>query len=501
VSPIVAAVIEVRVLGGLGVRIDGEPATLPSDARARELLAWLAVHPGPHPRAALAGRLRPDVLEESARKTLRDAVYELRRALGPDALVTTRDAVGLGEHVAVDLTQARAAAAAGDLAAAVAVGPLLEGLTTDWAIAAREERAAEVAGHLAALSAADPARAIHWARRRIEVQPHAEAAHRDLIRLLAERGDRPAALAAYDALADRLRRELQLAPSAETRALADAVRRGHARPSLEQGIRFTTVDGHRVAYARVGSGPPLVIPAMWISHLEEEWTFPEFRAFVEALAAEHTVIRYDRLGTGLSDRDATLPPGLATELATVDAVIEAATTRGAPAPALLGMSRGGPTAIARAAAHPVKRLALVSTFADGASIAPPALQQAIAGTVRAHWGAGARVLADIWLPGADAALRDRFAAYQRASATPETAAALLAEVYACDVRSQLADVSAPTLVIHRRDDRAMPFAGARELAAGLPDAELLALDGDVHPPWLGDPGPVLAALLTFLRSG
>ena len=76
--------------------------------------------------------------------------------------------------------------------------------------------------------------------------------------------------------------------------------------------------------------------------------------------------------------------------------------------------------------------------------------------------------------------RDRFAAYQRASATPETAAALLAEVYACDVRSQLADVSAPTLVIHRRDDRAMPFAGARELAAGLPDAELLALDGDAQ---------------------
>ena len=47
----------------------------------------------------------------------------------------------------------------------------------------------------------------------------------------------------------------------------------------------------------------------------------------------------------------------------------------------------------------------------------------------------------------------------------------------------------------------MPFAGARELAAGIADAELLALDGDIHPPWLGDPEPILAALLTFLRSG
>jgi DNA-binding SARP family transcriptional activator len=492
--------IEVRVLGGLAALVDGEPVALPADARARELLAWLAVHPGQHPRASLAGRLRPDVLDESARKSLRDAIYELRRALGPDAIDATRDAVALGPAVVVDLTAARAAAAGGDLAAAVGGGPLLDGLDADWAIAARQAHAAEVAQHLAALAAADPAGALRWARRRIELEPLSEQAHRELMHLLAARDDRPAALAAYEALAARLRRELGLAPSAETRALAEQLRRGGGAPAhrrREQAIRFTSVDGRRVAYATVGSGPPLVLPAMWISHLEEEWEFPEVRAFIEALAAEHTVVRYDRLGTGLSDREPR--PGMAAELATLAAVMTAA---GADAePALLGISRGAPTAIAHAAAgHAVRRLALVGAYGDGSAIAPPALREALSTTVRAHWGAGARVLADIWMPGADRELRERFAAYQRASASADVAATLLTEVYACDVRPLLGAVRAPVLVMHRREDRAMPFAGARELAAGLPDAELVALEGDVHPPWFGDPEPVLAALLAFLRG-
>ncbi|HET6548390.1 MAG TPA: hypothetical protein VFG79_08040, partial [Solirubrobacter sp.] len=57
-----------------------------------------------------------------------------------------------------------------------------------------------------------------------------------------------------------------------------------------------------MAYATVGTGPPLLVPALWISHLELEWEFPEFRGFIGALARRRTVIRYDRLGTGLSDR-------------------------------------------------------------------------------------------------------------------------------------------------------------------------------------------------------
>ena len=117
--------LEVRVLGGLSAAVDGRPVELPADARARELLARLALSPGPHPRSALAGRLRPDVPEDSARKTLRNALYELRRALGPaggDALVVTGQRVGLADSVRVDVREFRRRVADGELEAAADAG-------------------------------------------------------------------------------------------------------------------------------------------------------------------------------------------------------------------------------------------------------------------------------------------------------------------------------------------------------------------------------------------
>jgi DNA-binding CsgD family transcriptional regulator len=108
------------------------------------------------------------------------------------------------------------------------------------------------------------------------------------------------------------------------------------------------------------------------------------------------------------------------------------------------------------------------------------------------------MLADVWLPGADASTRDRFARLQRAAATPEVAAAMLEEIYRTDIRGLLPQVRARALVVHRREDRAMPFAQGRELAAGLPDARLVALDGELHPPWLGDSNAVVSAMRAFL---
>jgi pimeloyl-ACP methyl ester carboxylesterase len=258
---------------------------------------------------------------------------------------------------------------------------------------------------------------------------------------------------------------------------------------MEQQIRFREVDGHRVAFATVGEGPPLVLPAYWGSHLELEWTFPEYRAFVSALAEDRTVIRYDRLGTGLSDRVRPDSPDVEAELRTLEAVV------GDRRPvSLLGISWGACVAAAYAARRPVETLAVVGGFANGSDAAPAALREAILATVRAHWGTGSRLLADVWVPGTDAATRDAFATLQRAAADAETAAVMLEAIYATDIRGLLGDVKAPTLVVHRRDDRAIPFELGRDLAARIPGARLVALEGDIHLPWLGDRDSVLRAL-------
>ena len=269
-------------------------------------------------------------------------------------------------------------------------------------------------------------------------------------------------------------------------------------PGLDQEIRFLETGAGRIAYASVGSGPPLILPALWISHLELEWGFPELRTFITGLAGGRQVIRYDRIGTGLSDR-ASVEPSLEAEVQALEALTAEI---GSGEVDLLGISFGGCTAVEFAARHPakVRRVALFGAYARGDDVAPPALREALLATVRAHWGAGSRALADIWIPGANASVRARFAELQRESATAEVAAAALEAVYAADVSETARRVGAPALVLHRKRDRAIPFACGRELAALLPDGRLHALAGDTHLPWLGDQVTVVRAVSDFLAD-
>ena len=265
-------------------------------------------------------------------------------------------------------------------------------------------------------------------------------------------------------------------------------------------IRFLRFAGSRVAFAVSGDGPPLVAAAWWVSHLELDWRDEAFRSFWASTAAGHALVRYDHPGTGMSDRE--VDPAASTlddEVALLGAVVD---ELGVERVSLLGGSSGSSAAIAYAARFPerVDRLLLYGAFAHGAAIAPPEVRDALAGAVRAHWGLGSRLLADVFVGGEDAEARRRFARHQRASAHAATAAALLELAYRTDVRPLLGRVRAPTLVVHRRGDRAMPFAQGRELAARLPDARLVALDGDLHPPWLGDSAAVVRAVNAFLDA-
>jgi DNA-binding CsgD family transcriptional regulator len=141
----------------------------------------------------------------------------------------------------------------------------------------------------------------------------------------------------------------------------------------------------------------------------------------------------------------------------------------------------------------VERLVLYGSYPYGAAITPPGVADAILAAVRAHWGLGSRLLSDMFLGGADAAEHERFARLQREAATAETAAALLDLVYRLDVRVYLPLVRRPTVVVHRRDDRAVPYRLGREVAAAIPGATFVPLHGSAHFPWHGDADSVVRA--------
>src|SRR5437773_188148 len=92
---------------------------------------------------------------------------------------------------------------------------------------------------------------------------------------------------------------------------------------MEQDIRFCEVDGRRVAYATIGEGPLLVFSARWITHLEDEWELPDVRRFFEEFARTHRVVRYDRIGVGLSARELPGPPTLESEARVLGEVLAA----------------------------------------------------------------------------------------------------------------------------------------------------------------------------------
>jgi len=265
-------------------------------------------------------------------------------------------------------------------------------------------------------------------------------------------------------------------------------------------IRFLNIDGRRLGYEVSGEGPLLLAPAWWVSHLELDRRNPAFARFWAATGAGYTVVRYDRLGVGVSDRD------VRAEDLTVDGEVEVIRALldelGAERTGLFGGSSGGCAAIAFAARFPerVERLVLFGSYADGPAIAAPSVREAIVAAVHSHWGLGSRLLSDIFLGEVGSADQEAFARFQRSAASADTAARLLEQVYRNDVRDQLPLVKAPAAVVHRRDDRAIPFRLGREVAAGITGATLVPLAGSAHLPWAGDADSAVRALRAVLTA-
>jgi pimeloyl-ACP methyl ester carboxylesterase/DNA-binding CsgD family transcriptional regulator len=267
--------------------------------------------------------------------------------------------------------------------------------------------------------------------------------------------------------------------------------------ALGREIRFCeAAPGVRVAYATVGRGPALVVPAAWIGHLELMWRDPAVRAFYAPFAACRTVVCYDKPGCGLSDEWPGRPT-LDTDVTVLQAVVDHLELEHFD---LLGISVGAPVALAFAARQParVRRLVVYGGYADGRLIASAEVRAAMLDLVRAHWGLGSDVLANIFLPDGSTAMKEQFAALQRGSASTEVACQLLAQCYESRVDDLLDRISAPTLVLHREADRAIPYRLGRDLAVRIAGARLVSLAGRSHFPHAGDAASVVRAILEFL---
>jgi pimeloyl-ACP methyl ester carboxylesterase/DNA-binding CsgD family transcriptional regulator len=267
---------------------------------------------------------------------------------------------------------------------------------------------------------------------------------------------------------------------------------------LEQRLGAArTPDGVRVAYAVAGAGPPLLFVGGWLSHLELSWALPAERELLEPLAQGRTLIRYDRPGCGLSDRPSPYRPSVESELEVIATVLADAGVERAD---VVASSLGVPLVIEWAARHPetVDRLVLYGGWARGADIGTPETREHVVGLVGAHWGLGADVLTEIFLPDASAGTRAASRAYQREAAEPQTAAALLRLCYDVDVTDSLGKVRAPTLVVHREGDRAAPVEQARVVAAGIAGARLELLPGRSHLPYGGDTAQLVSTIRAFL---
>ena len=255
-----------------------------------------------------------------------------------------------------------------------------------------------------------------------------------------------------------------------------------------QEIRFCTAgDGIRLAYAVSGAGPPLVKAANWLSHLAYDWESPVWRHWLTELSCRFRLVRYDERGCGLSDWDIARF-SFEDWVDDLEAVVDAAGLDRFP---LLGISQGGPVAIAYAVRHPerVTHLVLLGSFAQGRrkSARTPdelALAEAHIEIVRLGWGRPDPTYRQIFvarfLPEATQEQWRSFDELQQRSTSPDNAWRFVGEFADIDVTNLAPKLTVPTLIMCSRREPGNRFEQSRLLAALIPNSRLVPLDSSNH---------------------
>ncbi|MFY1636251.1 alpha/beta fold hydrolase [Solwaraspora sp. WMMB335] len=256
----------------------------------------------------------------------------------------------------------------------------------------------------------------------------------------------------------------------------------------QQIVRFCRADdGTRIAYATVGSGPPLLKAANWMTHLDLEWTTPVWSHWLNGLARNRQLVRYDERGCGLSDWEV---PSFSFDdwVDDLETVVEALGLDRFP---LLGVSQGGAVAVAYAVRRPerVSRLILAGAYARGRQVRArnqaerdeAALDLDLARVGWAHQDPSfLGVFAAQFLPEGTPEELEEFTGFQRRTTSPANAVRFLEEFAKIDVSAIAHRVQCPTLILHSRDDVRVPLSQASELATLIPDSQLVLLDSRNH---------------------
>jgi class 3 adenylate cyclase/pimeloyl-ACP methyl ester carboxylesterase len=270
---------------------------------------------------------------------------------------------------------------------------------------------------------------------------------------------------------------------------------------MEREVRYcTTEDGVRIAYCSQGEGPPLIMTGQFVESFSLYHLLPEIDQFLERLLSVRRVVLYDPRGCGLSQRDGTFRPwGADQDLA---AVVGAS---GEQPVALWANGPYAPSAIRIAARHPeaVDRLVLFGPLARISDAYPDAALRSFAELARSNWPLAAQTFGDMSTRQADPAAGLRRGEVNRQSTTGDFLALIFEAVIAEDedARPDLPNIRVPTLVIHRKEDYNIPLRLGQEIAAAIPDARFVPVDGVISHYAFGDQEAVLRVALPFLRHG
>ena len=510
--------------------------------KALALLIYLVVTDGEFSRDELATMFWPESDQSSARANLRRTLYTVNKKSGEEILSAGREIVSLNPQIDVwtdieifrqDIEKSLQSGEPPDDMNAHSISLIeksvalyecdfLAGFSLpdspefdEWQFFEAESLRGMLVTALKQLVSAyhsrgDNAQAIHHARRWLSLDPMHEPAHRLLMELYAESGQQAAALRQYKECERILDQELGIPPQSETTELYQNIRlHREIKPTppakVRPEVKFVASDDVHIAYLMWGKGP---VDIVWVSgfttHMEQLWELPSLTNFFDELASFSRVILFDRRGLGLSERVG-YPPTMEDTLDDLLAVMRAAGSKHA---VLFGYLEGGPNSLLFTATYPerVSGLILYGTCAKWirSEDYPWALTREQYGRwlqyISDNWGEALNL--ETYAPNYihDPQLRNWWAKTMRLASSPGGVKAVLEVMRDIDVRDILPSIRTPTLILQRRDDKAIRVGAGRHLAGQIPGAKYVELEGQDHWFFLGDSQSILREIKTFVQN-